>query len=138
MFSKINRAFAMALVWALTWLPIGLLIGFIVDRDGSMDEPWIAAGTFPGFLCGAVFGLVMAAQRATLDEMPLSRASFHGAMSGLLVGGIWLAVVLLSDPPKWAFELAVVGAIAVLSAVSGVASALFAKAMKTNISADVV
>jgi hypothetical protein len=138
MASRISRALVTALAWAVTWLPIGLLIGFIVDRDGSMDEPWIGVGTFPGFLCGAVFGLVtgMAIGRRTLDELSLPRSGFYGAMSGLLVSVVWLALVLASDPPKWAFELSVVCAITVLSAVSGVLTALVARAMKSDVSAN--
>ena len=136
MVSRISRALVVALAWAVTWLPIGLLIGFIVDRDGSMDEPWIGVGTFPGFLCGAVFGLITGTGRRTLDESSLPRAGFYGAMSGLLVGVVWLAVVLASDPPKWSFELSVVGAITVLSAVSGVVTALVARAMKSDVSAN--
>jgi hypothetical protein len=138
MVSRISRALVTALAWAVTWLPIGLLIGFIVDRDGSMDEPWIAVGTFPGFLCGAVFGLVtgMAIGRRTLDALSLPRAGFYGAMSGLLVGVVWVAVAVASDPPKWAFELSVIGAITVLSAISGVVTALVARVMKSDVSAN--
>jgi hypothetical protein len=87
--ARFGRALMMGLAWALTWMPIGLLIGYIVDRDGSMDEPWIAAGTYPGFLCGVVFSIVtgFAARNRKLDQLSLSYAGARGVWSGLLVGG---------------------------------------------------
>jgi hypothetical protein len=53
-------------------------------------------------------------------------------VSGLLVGGLWLVVALLSDPPKWLLEGIVVGSVTLLSAVSGVATALLARIVKNN------
>jgi hypothetical protein len=61
-----------------------------------------------------------------------------GAMSGLVVGGLWLVVVLLSDPPLWLFEGAVVGGLTALSAISGVGSAVVARIAKNGGSARVV
>ena len=129
---RLSRAFMMGLAWALAWMPIGLLIGFIVDRDGSMDEPWIALGTYPGFLCGVVFSAVagIAAGRRGLEELPLPLAAARGAVSGLLVGGLWVVVALLSDPPKWMLNVAVVGSLTALSAVSGAGTALLGRMLK--------
>lgn len=133
-FRGISRALMMGLAWAVAWMPIGLLIGFIVDRDGSMDEPWIALGTYPGFLCGLVFSWLIghAAGRRTLGALPLQLAGTRGLMSGLLVGGLWVVVVVLSDPPKWLLNFSVVGALTLLSAVSGVGSALLARVNKNG------
>lgn len=127
--TRISRALMMGLAWAVAWMPIGLLVGFIVDRDGSMDEPWIAAGTYPGFLCGVVFSVAagFAARRRRLDQLSLAFAGTRGLVSGLLVGGLWVIVALLSDPPKWLLNLAVVGSLTLLSAISGVGSALLAR-----------
>jgi hypothetical protein len=137
--TRISRAFMMGLAWAVAWMPIGLLIGFIVDRDGSMDEPWIAAGTYPGFFCGVVFSAVvgMAADRRRLRGLSLPLAGAWGLVSGLLVGGLWVVVALLSDPPKWLLNVAVVGSLTLLSAVSGVGSALLARMGKNDTSAHV-
>ena len=131
--TRIRRAVMMGLAWAIAWLPIGLLIGFIVDRDGSMDEPWIAVGTYPGFLCGVVFSLAvgMAAKHRRLDQLSLAFAGGRGLVSGLLVGGLWVIVALASDPAKWLLNLTVVISLTLLSAISGVASAWLAK-MRTN------
>lgn len=137
--THISRAFMMGLAWAVAWMPIGLLIGFIVDRDGSMDEPWIAAGTYSGFFCGAVFSAAvgMAADRRGLRRLSLPLAGAWGLVSGLLVGGLWVVVALLSDPPKWLLYVAVVGSLTLLSAVSGFGSALLARMGKNDTSAHV-
>jgi hypothetical protein len=137
--TRIGRAFIMGLAWAVAWMPIGLLIGFIDDRDGSMDEPWIAVGTYPGFFCGVVFSAVvgMAADRRRLRQLSLPLAGAWGLVSGLLVGGLWVVVALLSDPQKWLLNVAVVGSLTLLSAVSGVGSALLARMGKNDTSAHV-
>jgi hypothetical protein len=136
--TRISRAFMMGLAWAVAWMPIGLLIGFIVDRDGSMDEPWIAAGTYPGFFCGVVFSAMVgtAADRGRLRALSLPLAGARGLVSGLLVGGLWVVVALLSDPPKWLLNVVVVGALTLLSAVSGVGAALLARMLKNRASAN--
>ena len=137
--SRLGAALSMGLAWAMAWLPIGLLIGFIVDRDGSMDEPWIAVGTYPGFFCGVVFSAVvgMAADGRKLSQLSLPLAGARGLVSGLLVGCLWVVVVLLSDPPKWLLNVVVVGSLTLLSIVSGVGSALLARMWKNNASAQV-
>lgn len=137
--TRIGRALMMGLAWAVAWMPIGLLIGFIVDRDGAMDEPWIAAGTYPGLVCGVVFAVVvgMAADRRRLRDLSLPLAGAWGLATGLLVGGLWVVVVLLSDPPKWLLNVAVVGSLTLLSAVSGIGSALVARMGKNEARARV-
>ncbi len=41
---RIRGAVLMALTWAVVWAPVGVLIGMIVDPDGSMEEIWVAVG----------------------------------------------------------------------------------------------
>ena len=132
---RIGRAAMMGLAWAVAWAPLAVVIGtMIVDSDNSMDEMWALAGIYPGFLCGAVFFAVLgiAERHRKLDELPLSRVGAWGAVSGLLVGGLWVVVALLSDPPQWLLYGAVVGSLTALSAVSGVASSLVARIGKSH------
>lgn len=126
---RIGRGGAMGLGWGAAWVPIALLVMLIVDPTDSMDEPWLLVGMFPGFLCGAVFVAVagIADGRQGLDELSLSRAGAWGVASGLLVGGFWLVVALLSDPLQWLLSVVVVGSLTLLSAVSGVGTALMAR-----------
>ena len=124
----------MGLAWAAAWMPLGLIVGFIVDRDGKMDEPWIAVGAYPGFLCGLVFAVMAgyASHRGSLGELSYSEAAFRGAASGLQVGAFWFAVVLISDPPRGLFEAGIVAGIALASALSGAAAVLVARAGHKN------
>ena len=136
---RVGRGVAMGLGWGAAWVPAALLVGLIVDPNDSMDEPWLLVGMLPGFLCGAVFSAVagIADGRRGLDELSLIPAGAQGVLSGLLVGGLWLVVALLSDPPNWLLNAVVVSSLTVLSAVSGVAAALLARMGRNGASAHV-
>ena len=117
---RIGGAVLMGVMWAALWMPIGLIIGGIVDPDGSMDEPWIAVGTLPGFLSGLVFCVVVwiAERGRRFNTMSFARAAALGAAAGLVVG---LIPMLAGDTPAgsarvWLFVIP--AAIALLSAAS--------------------
>jgi hypothetical protein len=131
----ICRGAAMGLGWGAAWVPLALLVALIVDPKDSMDEPWVIAGMLPGFLCGAVFSVVtgIANRRRRLDELSFGQAGARGMMSGLLVGGVWLVLALVSDPPQWLLYAVVVGSLTLLSAVSGVGTAWLARKRKSNL-----
>jgi hypothetical protein len=134
---RVGRATMMGLAWAAAWVPVGSLAGWLMV--GELDPEWIGGPLYAGFLCGAMFSAVagIADGRRDLDEMALPRSGARGALSGLLVGTLWLILVLLSDPPKWLLEGAVVGSLTILSAISGVVSALLARVGKNDASAHV-
>jgi hypothetical protein len=131
------HASMMGLAWAAAWVPLGSLAGTLIV--GELDPEWIGGPLYAGFLCGAIFSGVagIADGRRRLDEMLLARSGVQGAVSGLLAGGLWLVVALLSDPPLWLLEGAVVGSLTVLSAISGVGSALLAGMGKNDARAHV-
>lgn len=118
---------ALGLGWGAAWVPVALLVMLVVDPDGSMDEPWVLVGLYPGFLCGAVFRAV--AGRG-LDELPLRRAGARGLVSGLVVAGGWSVLAWASDIPNRSLYAVVVGSLALLSAVSGVGTAWLARKRK--------
>jgi hypothetical protein len=132
---RIRRAVLMALIWAVVWAPLGVLLGMIVDRDGSMDEPWVAAGAYPGFLCGLVFFAVIGIidGRRRYDELSLSRVGAWGAVSGLLVIVLPLTGVLgtpNTEHALWQLRVILIGAVTLLSAVSAIGSVLLARMAK--------
>jgi hypothetical protein len=94
---RAGRAVLMGIMWATAWSPIGPIIGFIVDRDGKMDEPWIAVGVLPGFACGVFFSIALAlAERGRrFDQLSLSRIAAWGGVAGAVVG---LLPFVLGDP----------------------------------------
>ena len=126
---RIRAVVLMGVMWAVAWLPIGPLIGFIVDRDGSMDEPWIAVGALPGLLGGMAFSIVLliAERRHRFDALTMPRVTAWGALGGLLVG---LAPFVLGDRGGRPFEmwlLLIPISITVMGALSAAGSLALAK-----------
>ncbi len=120
----------MGLTWAVVWAPVGVLIGMIVDPDGSMDEMWVAVGAYPGFLGGVVFSAVLgiAARRRRFHKLSISRVGAWGAVAGLLVGAFPFAV---GEPttklPLWLLAAVVIGTVTLLSGVSAAGSLALAR-----------
>ena len=127
---RIGGAVLIGLTWAVVWAPVAVLIGLIVDPDGSMDEMWVAIGAYPGFLCGVLFSAVLgiAEGRRGFDELSVSRVGAWGAVAGLLVGVLpFLIGESTSELPPWLLGVVVVGSITILSTVSAVGSALLSR-----------
>src|SRR5262245_10338737 len=127
------RAAMMGLAWAAAWVPVGALVGSAIV--GELEPEWIGGPLYAGFLCGAMFSVVsgVAGGRRRVDEMSLAHSGVRGAASGFLMGALWLVVVLLSDPPQWLLEGAVVGSLTILSACSAVGSVLLTRIAKKGI-----
>src|SRR5688500_5314274 len=125
-FGQIRRAVLLALAWGVAWAPLGVLTGMIIDSDGAMDEPWIAIGAYPGFLCALIFSTALAFthRRRRLGELSFARAAVWGAVSGLLL--MVIVTGLLGSPNSehalWKGRFLIAGAITLLSALSAVAS----------------
>ncbi len=123
-------AVGMGLTWAAGWGLVGVLIGMIVDPDGSMDEMWVAVGAYPGFLGGVVISAVLriAEGRRRFDELSLPQFGSWGAVTGLLLGVLPFALVAemaaSTEYPLWLLGVVVVSPTTLLSAVLGVGSAL--------------
>ncbi len=128
---RIRGAVGVGLVWAAVWAPAGVLLGMVVDPDGSMDEMWVAVGAYPGFLGGVVFSAVLAvaAGRRRLEQLSLPRVAAWGAAAGLLVGALPLALgaPTTERPPSLLLAAVTVGAIALLSAASAAGSLALAR-----------
>jgi hypothetical protein len=128
---RIRGAVLMGLTWALVWAPVGLLIGMILDPDGSMDEPWVLVGTYPGFLSGVIFSVVLgiAARRRRLDELSVAKVGGWGAVAGVIIGS--LPFVLGDQGPNvervWLLPVVVISSITLLSAASAAGSLVLAK-----------
>jgi peptidoglycan/LPS O-acetylase OafA/YrhL len=128
----------MGITWAVVWAPFGLLAGFIVDRTGAMDEPWILVGALPGFFCGVVFSVVLAIteRRGNVDELSPARVALWGAAGGL---AMMLLTSTLGTPNEehlfWRARFLVMGGVTLLSAASAAGSLLLArKAKKREVS----
>ncbi len=143
---RTRGALLMGLIWAVVWLPLGLLVGMIVDPDGSMDEPWMLVGTIPGFLAGVFFSAVLgiAARRRRLDELSVAKVARWGALAGLLIGS--LPFVLGDQNARterlWLLPVVIISAITLLSTVSAAGSLVLARKSErlelTEAGADVI
>ena len=127
---RLRGAVLMGLVWAAVWAPLAVLIGMIVDPDDSLDEMWVAAGAYPGFLGGIFFSLVLgiAERNRRFDELSLPRVGVWGALAGLLLGTLPFA---LGEPtaavPLWLLVVVITGSITAMSAVSAVGTLALAR-----------
>lgn len=126
---RIRGAVLMGLTWAVVWAPIGPLIGFIVDRDGTMDEPWVAVGALPGFFAGVVFAILLGVvgRRHRFEDFSLRKFAAWGAGAGLIMGVLPFMFGSLNPAlPVW-FPGVVIGSIAVLAGASAAASLALAR-----------
>jgi hypothetical protein len=126
---RIRGAIGMGLIWAVAWAPVGLLIGEIVDPDGSLDEPWMLVGTLPGFIGGVIFSVVLGieARSRRFDQLSIPRFGAWGAVAGLLVG-VLPFVLGSANPalPTW-LPFVIIGSITGMSAVSAAGSLALAR-----------
>lgn len=128
--TRIRGTVGMGLAWAVVWAPGAVLVGLILDPDGSMDEMWPAIGAYPGFLCAVVFSALLgiAYGRRGLGELPLSRAAAWGAAAGVLVGVLPFTIgESTSKLPVWQLAALVIGSFTLLSAASAAGSAMVAR-----------
>lgn len=127
---RVRGAVGMGLVWAMVWAPVALLVGLIVDPDGSMDEMWPGIGAYPGFLCGVVFSVVLgiAASRRRLEELSVARFAAWGALAGLMVGSLPFAIGEPRFPfPLWVSAVILIGPITLLCAGSAAGTLALAR-----------
>ena len=128
----LRRAFLTALTWGVLWAPLGVFAGIVWDPNDSMDEPWIALGAYPGFLCGLVFcaALAIVDGRRRLDELSPARAGAWGALSSALLIAIpmtGLTGTVNTEHPFWQWRFMIVGAVILLSSISAVGTVLVAR-----------
>lgn len=134
---RMRGALLMGLTWAVVWAPIGVLIGLIVDADGSMDEPWPLIGAYPGFLSGVIFSIVLgiAARRRRFEELSVPRFAAWGAAAGLLLGMLVRAAGSPSPGiPGW-LPVVVTGAFGLLGAGSAAGTLALARRAERRLEA---
>ena len=129
---RIRVAVLIGLAWAAAWAPVGVLLGLIVDSDGSMDEMWVAVGGYPGFLCGVVFSALIgvAKGRRRFEEFLLTRVGASGAVSGALVGALPFVALVANETGGSQGRLLgvlIIASTTLLSAVSAAGSLALAK-----------
>ena len=131
---RIGGAVGTGLLWTLGWGVVGVLIGLVVDPDGSMDEMWVAIGAYPGLVAGLIHAAMLALARRgrTLDELTLPRIAALGAAAALLPALFPFFVVAGMTErnafPLWLLGVGIVGAATLVSVALAVALARFPRA----------
>jgi hypothetical protein len=114
-----GRAAMMGIAWAIAWVPVGVLIGWLIV--GETEPEWIGGPLYAGFMCATIFsavtGFAMGSRR--LDTMSVPWSALRGAMSGLIGGTLFMLLVIASDPPKWWLIGGVAAVLTVASAITG-------------------
>lgn len=120
---RIRGAIGMGLTWAAVWFAAGSVPRWVFGVDTDAPLPLIF-GVF-GLIAGVVFSAVLALteRRRTFDEMSLPRFAGWGAISGLVLSGIFAKAGSLS----WGDVLALAPTLAVASAVSAAGSLAIAR-----------
>lgn len=90
---RIRGALGMDLTWGAGWAAVGMLMEF-VDPGGRIADIWPAVLGLPGLLGGVAFSVVLgiAAGRRRFDELSLPRFGVLGALAGVLLGLLPLAI----------------------------------------------
>jgi hypothetical protein len=102
---RARAALAMGFTWALGWGFIGGMIELLSNLAPGLQWPyavdmWPQTLAIPGFLCGAVFGLVLsfAASRRSFDDLSVPGFAGLGAIAGGALGIVTGAPVFILAP----------------------------------------
>ena len=114
---RIRGALGMGLAWAVVWAGVGALIEvvtMVLGISSAMDVlERAAAFAIMGFIGGAAFSVVLgiAEGRRRFDEMSLPRFAGWGAVGGLLMMALVLAVSASAVTLPFVLVAGVVGAL---------------------------
>jgi len=126
---RIRAAVGMGLIWGVGWAIVGgAIMEGIVDPHGKILDMWPQTLAIPGFLCGAVFSVMLgiAASGRRFDELSLPRFAALGAGTGLLLG-VLAAITGPESLPLWLRAAVVITPLTVLSAASAAAALAVAR-----------
>lgn len=137
---RIRAILGMGLIWAAAWgLGIGGTIELannVVDNlpIGPQVDMWPQTLAIPGFLAGTLFAtaLWLGDGRRRFRDLSLSRTTLWGAVGGVALGGIMLALGFMRPvfPDPLLRALAVVTPLGLLSGASAAASLALARVAK--------
>lgn len=127
---RTRAAIVMGLTWGIAW---GLVGGFIMeaiaDPHGRILDMWPQTLAIPGFLGGVVFSVVLwlTERRRRFDELSLGRVAVSGAVAGLLLCGLAVALLGASSLARAAL---IIVPVTLLSAGSAAGSLTLARMAK--------
>ena len=116
----------MILLWVVGWgLGFGGLAEMFVDPDGETLDLWPAEMAIPGFVAGVLFAatLWIAEGRRRFDQVPLTRFTAWGVVTGLVLGV--LSTTTDGPIPLSLTSIEMLGLSTGLCAVAAIGSAVF-------------
>jgi hypothetical protein len=123
---RIRGAIGMGLAWAAAGFGAGILLARVPGFDS--DLPFALLFAPLGFFAGIIFsGILVIEGRRGFDRMSLSRFAGWGAVSGLLLSGIFVVGAALRGASMWGDFLVFGPALAIASAVSAAGSLALAR-----------
>jgi len=124
---RIRGAIGMGLTWAAAWFVAGVLLARVPGFYS--DLPFALLFAPLGFLTGVIFSGILAGieGRRGFDRMSLSRVAGWGAVSGLLLSGIFVVGAALRGGNVWQEFLVFGPALATASAVCAAGSLAVAR-----------
>jgi hypothetical protein len=124
---RIRAAIGMGLTWAAAWFGAGILLARVPGFYS--DLPFALLFAPLGFLTGIIFSgiLVGIEGRRGFDRMSLSRFAGWGAVSGLLLSGIFVVGAALRGGALWEEFLVFGPPLAIASAVCAAGSLAIAR-----------
>ena len=124
---RIRAAIGMGLTWGAAWFGAGILLARVPGFYS--DLPFALLFAPLGFVTGVIFSgiLVVIERRGRFDRVSLSRFGGWGAVSGLVLSGIFVVAAALRGQSSWG-ELLVFGPpLTVASAVCAAGSLALAR-----------
>ena len=120
---RIRGALGMGVTWAAAWFVAGTVPRWVFGVNTDAPLP-LVFGLF-GLIAGLLFSAVLALTegRRSFDQMSVPRFAVWGAMSGLLLSGLFAKAGSLG----WGDVLALAPTLAVASAVSAAGSLAMAR-----------
>ena len=98
---RIRAAIGMGLLWGAAWSGAGALLARVPGFYSDLPFPLLFAPL--GFVTGIIFSGVLVAieRRRRCDRVSLSRFAGWGAVSGLLLSGIFVVAAALRGESSW-------------------------------------
>lgn len=124
---RIRAAIGMGFTWGAAWFGAGLLLARVPGLHS--DLPFALLFAPLGFLTGIIFSgiLVVIEARRSFHRLSLSRFAGWGAVSGLLLSGIFVGGAALRGADPWSEFLVFGPALAMASAVCSAGSLALAR-----------